>query len=139
MEVVLEDNRLNKFIYNDIPSHPTIYAQVLEEWRKCVAKARRIILEGVRDHIVSNLNGKDTPYAMWQALIDLFQNNSDHRKLALKYNIWKIKMDKGDIMPQYLIIFTQCRDELGSVNITVVEDDLVILALLGLPKRWHSY
>jgi len=52
MEVVFEDNELKKFIDNDIPKPPTIDAQDLAEWRKCVAKARRIILEGVQDHIV---------------------------------------------------------------------------------------
>ena len=35
--------------------------------------------------------------------------------------------------------FIQCRDELGSAKITVADDDLVSLALLGLPKCWHSY
>jgi len=35
--------------------------------------------------------------------------------------------------------FTHCRDELGIVGITVVEDDLVSLALTGLPKCWHNY
>jgi hypothetical protein len=102
MEAVLEDNGLKEFIDNDIPKPPTTDAQDLAEWKKCVAKARRIILEGVRDHIVSNLHGKDTPYAMWKALIDLFQNNSDHRKLALKDKLRKIKMEKGDTIPQVL-------------------------------------
>ena len=35
--------------------------------------------------------------------------------------------------------FTHYRDELGSVEITVFENDIVSLALLGLPKIWHSY
>jgi hypothetical protein len=48
-------------------------------------------------------------------------------------------MEKGDTIPKYLTKFTQCRDELGSVGVTVVEDDLVSLALLGLPKSWHNY
>lgn len=47
MEVVLEDNGLKEFIDNDIPKPPTFDAQDLEEWKKCVAKERRIILEGV--------------------------------------------------------------------------------------------
>ena len=71
---------------------------------------------------------------MWQALIDLFQNRSDHRKLALKENLRKIKMEKGDIIPQYLSRFTQCEDELRSIGIIAVEDDLVSLSLLGIPK-----
>ena len=76
---------------------------------------------------------------MWKALTDLFQSSSDHRKLALKYKLRKIKMEKGDSIPKYLTKFVQCRDELGSVGITVVDDNLVSLALLGLLKSWHSY
>ena len=76
---------------------------------------------------------------MWKALTDLFQRNSDHRKLALKDKLRKIKMEKGDSIPKYLTKFFQCRDELGSVGVTVDEEDLVSLALLGLPKSWHSY
>ena len=74
MDAVLEDNMLMGFIDNDVPKPPTTDAQNRAEWKKCVAKVRRIILEGVRDHIVLNLHGKDTPYVMWQALIDWFQN-----------------------------------------------------------------
>ena len=48
-------------------------------------------------------------------------------------------MEKGDTIPQYLSRFTQCQDELGNAGIIVFEDDLVILALLGLPKSWRNY
>ena len=59
--------------------------------------------------------------------------------MALKEEIKKIKMKKGDTIPKYLTKFTQCWDELGSVRVIVVEYDLVNLALLGLPKSQHSY
>ena len=72
-------------------------------------------------------------------MTNLFQNNNDHRKLELKDKLRKIKMEKGNFIPKYLTKFVQCQDELGSVGIIVVVDDLVILALLGLPKSWHSY
>ena len=94
---------------------------------------------GSRDHIVSSLHGKVTPYAMWKTLTDLFQNNSDHRNLVLKDKLRKIKMEKGDTIPKYLTKFVQCQDELGSVGIIVVVYDLVSLVLLALPKSWHSY
>ena len=47
-------------------------------------------------------------------------------------------MEKGDSMPKYLTKFIQCRDELGSVGVIFDDEDLVDLALLGLPKSWHS-
>ena len=43
-------------------------------------------------------------------------------------------MEKGDNIPKYLTKFFHFRDELGSVGITVVDDVLVSLALLELPK-----
>ena len=96
-------------------------------------------MEGVKDHIVSSLHGKASPFLMWKALTDLFQSKSDKRKLALKDKLRNIKMEKGDSIPKYLTEFTQCRDELGSVGVTVDDEELVDLALLGLPKIWHSY
>jgi hypothetical protein len=76
---------------------------------------------------------------MLKVLTDLFQNNNDHRRLTLKDKLGKIKMEKGDSIPKYLMKFVQCRDDLGSVGIIVAPDDLVRLALLGLPKSWHIY
>eukprot|EP00253_Pinus_taeda_P005674 PITA_05674 len=76
---------------------------------------------------------------MWKILTDLYHNSNDQRKLALKDKLRKIKMEKGETIPKYLTKFTQCRDELGSVGITVGEEDMVSLSLLGLPKSSHSY
>ena len=79
MEAVLEDNRLKEFIDTDIPGCATTYAQNADAWKKNLIEARRIMLEGVQDHIVSNLHGRETPYAMWKAVIFFFHNNNDHR------------------------------------------------------------
>ena len=75
MEVVLEDNGLKDYIDQEVPK-PTDATQLVE-WKKCVARARRILLEGVRDHIVSSLHGKETLFSMWKILKDLYQNSSD--------------------------------------------------------------
>ena len=61
------------------------------------------------------------------------------RKMALKSKLRKIKMEKDNTILKYLTKFIHCQDEFGSVGITVADDDLVNLALLGLPKSWHSY
>lgn len=137
MEAVLHDNGLKEFIDVEVPK-PTDAAQV-EAWKKKITKCRRILLEGMKDHIVSSLHGKASPCFMWKVLIDLFQSKSNQRKLALKDKLRNIKCENGDSMPKYLTKFTQCRDELGSVGVTVDDENLVSLALLGLPKSWNSY
>jgi hypothetical protein len=52
MEAVLEDNGLKEFIDKDVPKPDVADAANLDAWKKKVAKVRRILLEGVRDHIV---------------------------------------------------------------------------------------
>eukprot|EP00253_Pinus_taeda_P018416 PITA_18416 len=139
MEAILEDNDLKDFIDQEVPKLATTNAIELAEWKKCVARARRILLEGVRDHIFSSLHGKETPFSMWKTLKDLYQNNNDQRKLVLKDKLRKIKCEKGNTISTYLNKLTPCRDELGSVGITTTDDDMVSISLLSLPKSWHSY
>ena len=72
MEAVLEDNGLKEFIDSDVPKPTSVDFAVLDAWKKKVASARRILLEGVKYHIVSSLHGKATPYAIWKSLMYLF-------------------------------------------------------------------
>ena len=139
MEVVLDDNGLKEFIDAEIPKPASSDAAALDAWQKKTARCQRILLEGVKDHIVSCLHGKSSPFLMWKALIDLFQSKSDQRKLALKDKLRKIKMEKNDTIPVYLTKFVHFRDELGSVGVSVDDEELVSLALPGLPKSLHSY
>ena len=79
-------------------------------------------MEGVKDHIVSRIHGKATPFLMWKALTDLFQSISDQRKLVLKDKLRKIKMEKGNSIPKYLTKFVHCKDEIGSVGVTIYDE-----------------
>eukprot|EP00253_Pinus_taeda_P029439 PITA_29439 len=56
MEAVLDDNGWKEFIEMDVPK-PTDATQA-DAWQKKTAKSQRILLEGVKDHIVSSLHGK---------------------------------------------------------------------------------
>ena len=72
MEVALEDNGLKDFIDQEVPKLVADNAQELAEWKKCLARARRILLEGVRDHTVLSLHGRETLFSMWKTLKDLY-------------------------------------------------------------------
>jgi len=97
MEAVLDDNGLKELIDTEVPKPAD--ASHVEVWQKKTEKCRRIMLEGMKDHIVSNLHGKDSPYLMWKALTDLFQSKSNQMKLALKDKLKNIKCENGDNMP----------------------------------------
>ena len=76
---------------------------------------------------------------MWKTLKELYQNSSNQRKLALKDKLRRIRMENCNTISTYLNKLTTCRYELSNVGIITTDDDMVSLALLGLPKRWNSY
>ena len=77
MEVVLDDNGLKEFIDVENPKPASSDAATIDAWKKKTEKCRRILLEGVKDHIVSSLHGKSSPFLMWKYLTYLFQSRSD--------------------------------------------------------------
>lgn len=50
MEVVLGGNGALEYTCTDIPKPVVSDAQQLAQWKKDTTKARRIVLEGVKDH-----------------------------------------------------------------------------------------
>lgn len=48
-----------------------------------MAKAKRMILDKVKDHVVCHISGKGTAKEMWDALSTLYQGFSKQQKLYL--------------------------------------------------------
>ena len=79
-------------------------------------KARRIILEGVKDHIICHLSRNKTTKAMWTTIIGLYERSSEARKLVPKEKIRNFGMAKSQSMVSYLTRFSQMRNELAGVG-----------------------
>jgi hypothetical protein len=47
-------------------------------------KSRRIILGGVKDHLIPHLSRKNSARDMWEALKSLFQSKNENRKMVLR-------------------------------------------------------
>ena len=56
----------------DVSDPATVDAQLIEARKNNVAKSRMILLEGVHNHIVSSIHGKETLDAMWKSLTDMY-------------------------------------------------------------------
>ena len=101
-------------------------------------KAKRIILEGVKDHIVPHIRENMTTFEMYDTILKLYQSTSDTKKLALKEKLRSIQMKQDEPIVTYFSRFTQVQDELGCADEVVSNHDLVSLALLGLHKSWKG-
>ena len=86
--MVLEDDGVIEFVKNRVV--PPLDPQQLAQHNKNDTKARRIILEGIKDHIILHLHEKKTTYETFKAILDLYQGSSDARKFSLKEKLRSI-------------------------------------------------
>lgn len=80
-----------------------------------MTKDKRIILDGVEDHIVLHVATFNTAKEMWDVVIKLYENPSKNQKMILK-KLRTIKMQKGESVPSYLIRIQMVRDEVATVE-----------------------
>jgi hypothetical protein len=102
-------------------------------------KARRIIRDGVKDHLIPHLSGKTTAKDMWEALKSLFQSKNENRKMVLREKLRDTKMTGIDTVIAYLTRIRRVRDEPAAIGKTVIDSKLVRMALKGFTKQCTSF
>ena len=65
-------------------------------------KARKIILNTVKDHLIPHIAEKKLAREMWDALKGLYQSNNHNRKMVLKEELISTKMSKANTIVSYL-------------------------------------
>ena len=98
-----------------------------------------MILDGVKDHLIPHLAEKKTASDMWDTLKQLFEANNENRKMALKDKLHNVKMTKEESATSYLTRVAQVKDELAAVGETVLDSELVRIALKGFTKKWEVF
>ena len=91
-------------VWDIVEKQPTIPvdATQLAEFKKLNAKGKRLILDGIRDHIIPHVRGKDYAHDMWAALISLCQSSNENRKMVLREKLKTIKMMNSEGVVAYL-------------------------------------
>ena len=83
-----------------------------------MARAKRFILDGVRDHVVSHITGKDIAKQMWEALAILYERSSEQQKMYLEEKLRCTRMQKGEHVDPFLTRLQVVQDQLALVGST---------------------
>jgi hypothetical protein len=137
MTMILEVNDVSEHV-SDKATTPT-GAVELVIWKKGEAKAKSLILDGIKDHVVSHLSGKAEAKDMWKALSDLYQNKNENRVMALCKQLRGTNMAKGEGVIPYLTRIIEIRDEFAAVGEKIEDPELVRIALDGFTKSWDVF
>jgi hypothetical protein len=110
------------------------YATLLAAYTKKNIKAKRIILDAIKDHVIPNVTGKSNAHEMSHSLTKLYQSSNENKKMGLRQKLKSIKMTKTESVSTYLSKITQMRDELGAFGEFVADSELVRTNLNGVTK-----
>ena len=127
--VVLKELRVWSFI-NSVMTKPTDKDELVE-FEALEARAQRIIFDGVKDHLIPHLAEKKTTKDMCDTLTKLFETKNENRKMALKDKLHSIKLKSDECVASYLTRVTQVKDELAALGETILDSELVRIALKG--------
>ena len=75
-----------------------------------MARVKRLILDGVRDHIVSHIAAKRTTKEMWDTLSMLYEGTSEQHNMYLEDNLRCIRMQKGEHIDTFLTRIQEVQD-----------------------------
>ena len=69
--LILEENGLAKFIKEVVPEPEEDEAK--EKYKKDMIRAKRIIADSIRDHLIPQVSSKDTPKEMFDSLSRMYE------------------------------------------------------------------
>jgi hypothetical protein len=102
--LLLEDFELWDIVDSSV-TIPTDATQ-LDEFKKKNVKAKRIILDAIKDRLIPHGLGKTHAFEMWDSLTKLYQTSNKNRKMVLQEKLRSTKMTKTDTVSSYLTKIT---------------------------------
>ena len=106
--LILEENDLLNFFNEKVPEPEAEEAK--SQWRKCDAKARRIMVGSIKDHLVLQISEKKKYRKMFKTLKKLFEHSSIIVTLTLRNQLPNMKMTKFEDIASYFMRITELWD-----------------------------
>ena len=108
-------------------------------WSKSDVKAPKILMDPVKNHLVSHMAKAEITKEMFDSLKKLFERDSTNRSIALRTQLHTIKMHISETIASYFTRISELRDQLGDIGETVLDRELSTYILRGLPDSWESF
>ena len=80
----------------------------------------------------------ETAKAAWDAFAALFKSKSQARRLQLKGELTASHKESGEALVSYMARAKHLRAQLKSVGTDLMEDELCLSVLNGLPSEYHT-
>ena len=130
--LILEKNDISRFIKENVPEPADATAKT--KYQKDLVRAKRIIVDSIKDHLIPQVAFKNTPKAMFDALTRMYEGRNINQKMNLRNQLKNTKMQKGETVHDYLSRVSQFKEQLEAIGDKVDEDRIMMTALNGLTR-----
>ena len=132
--LILEENDLARFVKEEVPE-PADAAEK-EKHRKDRIRAKRIIADSIKDHLIPYVSSKKTLKEMFDALTRLYEGKNINRKMNLRTQLNNTRMQKGEMIQEYFSRISEFKEQLEAIGDNIDEDELIMTTLNGLTRPW---
>ena len=95
-------------------------------------RAKRIIADSIKDHLIPQVSSKDTPKEMFDALLGMYEGRNINQKMKLRAQLKSTNMSKGESIHEYFTRVSQFKENIEAIEDNIDEIELVMTALNGL-------
>jgi hypothetical protein len=106
--LILEENDHAKFIKENVPEPEE--ATTKEKYQKDMVRAKRIIADSIKDHLIPQVASKNTPKEMFDALTRMYEGKNINRKMNLRTQFKSTRMQKGETIHTISLEFLNSRN-----------------------------
>ena len=96
ISLVLEENELDTYISGEVLVPEGDEAKALH--KKNLVKAKRIIADSIKDHLIPQVSSLKTPKEMFDSLTKLFEGKNINRKMTLRKQLKNMKIQNVEII-----------------------------------------
>ena len=98
-----------------------------------MVKAKRIIADSIKDHLIPHVSSLKTPKEMFDSLTKLFKGKNINQKMTLRNQLKNVKIQNTETIQSYFTRVSQIKEQLEAVDEEVENTEIVITTLNGLP------
>ena len=105
---ILKENYIEGFIKEEVAEPEE--AEAKSKYKKDMIKAKRIIVESIKDNLIPQVSSRETPKEMFDALSDLFEGRNINRKMTLMNHLKSVRAQKSETMQSYFTRLSQIKE-----------------------------
>lgn len=139
IDLILENNKVLDLVKGKVkkPIDDSSDANKVK-FKELELMAMTLMVEGIKDNLVPLIANINHAQEKYEALSKLFTIKNIGQMASLKNELRTPKMTKEDAMASFVKI-ARIRDELLAIDEIVLDKELMITVLLGLPPTWGAF